>query len=347
MPVISNNHRVTSEEVLRKIIKPYPKILDKRIQPTLDDYSIEFISQAPVAAVTFSDLSLGMPIVDLKGGQFSIDSHSSLSFSIPSASTAPLTAAEENNNLYMHNMPCSVYFLIPGVGHGLRINGKAHQIKSSSDKDGYIKIVLNIQSVYLHCARAITRAELWGTPKKSYNPNVSSIIKNSPYVLLSTQDALGNTELSPRGDPAGFVKIVDENNLLLPERPGNKVAVSLTNVINNPAIGLCFLVPGSSKVLYIEGNAHITTDQTLLKPLAIKGKVPKVGISILIKSQTLDDATVLESTKIWKKESHIRSESLTTFSKALTAHMQGEGLLGKLSNPIISGIIKHDMNNLY
>jgi len=347
MPVTSNSNRVTSEEALRKIIKSYPKILDKRIQPTLDDYSIEFISQASVAAVTFSDLSLGMPIVDLKGGQFSIDSHSSLSFSIPSASTAPLTAAEENNNLYMHNMPCSVYFLIPGVGHGLRINGNVRQIKCADNQGPDINIVLNIHSVYLHCARAITRAKLWDNQTTSHNPTVKNIIENSPYVLLSTQDALGNTELSPRGDPAGFVKLIDESNLLLPERPGNKIAVSLTNIINNPAVGLSFLVPGSKTVLYVVGNAYLTTDPILLKPLAINDKVPKVAISISINSLSLGDSAAIERAQIWKKENHVSSKSLTPFSKALTAHIQGEGLLGKLSNPIMSGIIKHDMNNLY
>jgi uncharacterized protein len=337
MNITNIGDKITCEEELRTIIKSYPKILDKRIQPTLDKYSIEFITQSPLAALTFSDLSLGMPFLNLKNCRFSIESPSTLSFLVPI--TSELTD--------INNMPCSLYFLIPGVGHGLRINGKADRIKPTDGKELEIRVALNIQSVYLHCARAITRAELWETPQQSYNSTVNSIIKNSPYVLLSTQDAMGNTELSPRGDPAGFVRIINENNLLLPERPGNKVAVSLTNIINNPAIALSFLVPGSNKVLYIVGNAHITTDQILLKPLAIKGKVPKIGISILINSLTLNDSAVLESTEIWKKERHISSKSLTTFSKALTAHMQGEGLLGKLSNPIISGIIQHDMNNLY
>jgi len=247
----------------------------------------------------------------------------------------------------MHNMPCSVYFLIPGVGHGLRINGNVRQIKCADNQGPDINIVLNIHSVYLHCARAITRAKLWDNQTTSHNPTVKNIIENSPYVLLSTQDALGNTELSPRGDPAGFVKLIDESNLLLPERPGNKIAVSLTNIINNPAVGLSFLVPGSKTVLYVVGNAYLTTDPILLKPLAINDKVPKVAISISINSLSLGDSAAIERAQIWKKENHVSSKSLTPFSKALTAHIQGEGLLGKLSNPIMSGIIKHDMNNLY
>jgi uncharacterized protein len=337
MSVTNKIEKISTEEALRKIIKSYPKILDKRIQPTLDNYSIEFIAQASIAAATFSDLSLGMPILDVKGDYFSINSLSTLSFIIPT----------HKDHTHINNMPCSLYFLIPGIGHGLRINGKAHQIKSASNLEHSSNIVFDIQSVYLHCARAITRAELWISQLKQHNPTIKNIIENSPYLLLSTQNALGNTELSPRGDPAGFVKLMDESTLLLPERPGNKIAVSLTNIINNSNVGLSFLVPGSNTVLYVEGKAYLTTDPILLKPLAIKNKVPKIAILISINNLQLDDSAAIERTKIWEKESHVSSKSLTTFSKALTAHIQGEGLLGKISNPIMSGIIKHDMNNLY
>jgi predicted pyridoxine 5'-phosphate oxidase superfamily flavin-nucleotide-binding protein len=177
--------------------------------------------------------------------------------------------------------------------------------------------------------------------------SIKEIIESSPYLLLSTQDTMGNTELSPRGDPAGFVKFIDENHVLLPERPGNKIAVSLTNIINNPAVGLSFLTPGSNQIIYLEGNAQITTDQALLSPLAIKEKIPKLGILIAINKLSSHISGALESTVIWQQESHISRNALTPFSKALTAHIQGEGLLGKLSHPIMSGIIKHDMNNLY
>lgn len=341
MNVTINNDKISSEIELRKILKSYPKILDKRIQPTLDNYSIEFITQASIAALTLSDLTLGMPLLNLKSDKFVIKNLSTISI------TTPLNPGHQEIN----NLPFSLYFLIPGVGHGLRINGKACEIKPINNKEVETKIVLTIHSVYLHCARAITRAGLWNTQINTASPIVEStakgIIENSPYALLSTQDAMGNTELSPRGDPAGFVKFIDENCLLLPERPGNKVAVSLTNIINNPAVGLSFLIPGSNQIVYLEGNAHITTNQSLLKPLAIKDKVPKLGILISINRLSLNHSTALESTEIWQKGNHISSTSLTPFSKALTAHMQGEGLLGKLSNPIVSGIIKHDMNNLY
>ncbi|MEH6451068.1 MAG: pyridoxamine 5'-phosphate oxidase family protein [Oleispira sp.] len=341
MSVTNNSEIITTEVELRKILTSYPKILDKRIQPTLDNYSLEFITQASVAALTFSDLTLGMPFLNLKSDQFTIDNLTTISV------ITPLKPGHSE----IINLPFSLYFLIPGVGHGLRINGKACQIKPTSDKEVETQIVLTINTVYLHCARAITRAGLWDTRIKTEisteNSTTKDIIESSSYVLLSTQDTMENTELSPRGDPAGFVKFIDENHVLLPERPGNKIAVSLTNIINNPAVGLSFLTPGSNQIIYLEGNAQITTDQALLSPLAIKEKIPKLGILIAINKLSSHISGALESTAIWQQESHISRNALTPFSKALTAHIQGEGLLGKLSHPIMSGIIKHDMNNLY
>jgi len=341
MSVTNNSVIITTEVALRKILTSYPKILDKRIQPTLDNYSIEFITQASVAALTFSDLTLGMPFLNLKSEQFIIDNLSTISITIPS----------DPAHSEIINLPFSLYILVPGIGHGLRINGKANQIKPNYNKDAETKIVLTINSVYLHCARAITRAGLWESRIKTIIPTMDAtakeVIESSPYLLLSTQNSMGNTELSPRGDPAGFVKFIDENHVLIPERPGNKIAVSLTNIINNPAIGLSFLTPGSNQIIYLEGNAHITADQALLSPLAIKEKIPKLGILIAINKISSHHSITLESTKIWHKDNHISSTSLTPFSKALTAHIQGEGLLAKISHPIMSGVIKHDMNNLY
>lgn len=352
MKMNSDSDKVSSEEALRKIIKSYPKVLDKRIQPGLDAYSIEFIQLASIAALAFSDLSLGMPLIDLKSCQLSIKSPSQLSFNT-------YNSFNKSNVRYV---PCSLYFLIPGVGHGLRVNGTAYLEKSNDKHNQDTKVVLDIRGVYLHCARAITRAKLWNTQIDSLGSEsernqkfvlsavdaiAENIIASSPYALLATQDAKGDTELSPRGDPAGFVKFIDEETLLLPERPGNKVAISLTNIIRNPAVGLTFLIPGLNQTLYVEGSAHITANQALLKPLAIKEKIPKLGIVISIQRVSLNFPAALESAGIWQQERHVSSKSLTSFSKALTAHMQGEGLLGKLSVPIVSGIIKHDMNNLY
>jgi uncharacterized protein len=107
-------------------------------------------------------------------------------------------------------------------------------------------------------------------------------VERSPFVCLATSSPDGTCDVSPRGDPAGFVSILDERTLLLPERPGNRLADSLRNVLANPNVGLLFVVPGIGDTLRLNGRATITTDPEMLEPLAVEGKTPRLGLLIEI-----------------------------------------------------------------
>lgn len=105
-------------------------------------------------------------------------------------------------------------------------------------------------------------------------------VQLSPFVLVATSDRAGNCDVSPRGDPAGFVRVLDERTLLVPERPGNRIADTLTNIVDNPHIGLLFLVPGATEAFRVNGRATLTTDPSLLVASAVDGKVPRLGILV-------------------------------------------------------------------
>lgn len=112
------------------------------------------------------------------------------------------------------------------------------------------------------------------------NEATRQFIERSPFVCLATSDAAGHCDLSPRGDPAGFVRILDERTLLLPERPGNRLADSLRNILANPHIGLLFVVPGATDTFRVNGRATLCNDATLLAPCAVEGKPPLLGILV-------------------------------------------------------------------
>jgi uncharacterized protein len=107
-------------------------------------------------------------------------------------------------------------------------------------------------------------------------------IEAAPFVCLATSDADGNCDVSPRGDGPGFVRILDERSLLIPERPGNKIADSLRNILANPHVGLLFVVPGIGDTFRVNGRAHLVDDVDLLAPSAVEGKAPKLGIVVEI-----------------------------------------------------------------
>jgi PPOX class probable FMN-dependent enzyme len=103
-------------------------------------------------------------------------------------------------------------------------------------------------------------------------------IGRSPFLLLASADGSGNVDISPRGDPPGFVKILDEHTLVIPDRPGNNRADSMQNILQNPKVGLIFLIPGKSETLRISGIATIVRDIALLESMAVHGKSPKLAI---------------------------------------------------------------------
>ena len=112
------------------------------------------------------------------------------------------------------------------------------------------------------------------------NELTRQFVERSPFLCLATSAADGTCDVSPRGDPAGFVKVLDERTLLLPDRPGNRLADSFRNVLENPHVALLFVIPGISDTFRVNGRASIVEDPELLAPCAVEGKVPKLGLRI-------------------------------------------------------------------
>jgi PPOX class probable FMN-dependent enzyme len=124
----------------------------------------------------------------------------------------------------------------------------------------------------------------------------------SPFVLLATAGDDGTCDVSPRGDPAGFVHVLDDRTLLLPERPGNRLADSLRNVLANPNVGLLFLVPGVGETLRINGSARIVTDPELLEPLTVEGKAPRLAVLVEIEQVFTHCPKAFIRSELWNPE---------------------------------------------
>ncbi len=132
----------------------------------------------------------------------------------------------------------------------------------------------------------------------------------SPFVLLATSAPDGTCDVSPRGDPPGFVHVLDERTLLLPDRPGNKLADSLRNVLRNPHVGLLFLVPGVGDTLRVNGRATLVTDEDLLAPCAVEGKVPKLGLRIEVDEVFTHCSKAFLRARLWDPETFVDRSAL-------------------------------------
>src|SRR6478752_2266634 len=107
------------------------------------------------------------------------------------------------------------------------------------------------------------------------NDLTRQFIERSPFVCVATSRPDGGLDVSPRGDPAGFVRILDERTLLIPDRPGNKLADTLTNLLADARIALLFLVPGIGDSFRVNGRARIVDDAEQLAPSTMEGKAPR------------------------------------------------------------------------
>jgi PPOX class probable FMN-dependent enzyme len=129
-----------------------------------------------------------------------------------------------------------------------------------------------------------------------------AFIAKSPLVFIASSDASGNMDISPKGDPPGFVQILDDNTLAIPDRPGNRRADTFQNILENPQVGLFFLVPGKGETLRISGSAMIVRDKALRQSMAINGKTPDFALIVNIKEAFFHCAKCMLRSKIWQSE---------------------------------------------
>lgn len=144
------------------------------------------------------------------------------------------------------------------------------------------------------------------------NALTRTFIEKSPFICLATADASGSCDVSPRGDPAGFVRILDDSTLLIPERPGNRLADSLRNILVNPHVGLLFVIPGVSDSFRVDGRATIIDDPALLAPSAVEGKAPKLGVLVDIEHAYTQCSKAFLRSHFWDPSRFLERTALPT-----------------------------------
>lgn len=144
-------------------------------------------------------------------------------------------------------------------------------------------------------------------------------ISLSPILFISTTGADGRADVSPRGDPPGFIKILDDRTILLPDRPGNRRVDTMSNILGNPgsSVGLIFLVPGVDEVLRASGRASVTSDPALLQTMAVDGKVPKLAVKIVLDEVFFHCGKALKRARIWDPAMKIDRKSFPSMGQLI------------------------------
>jgi PPOX class probable FMN-dependent enzyme len=144
--------------------------------------------------------------------------------------------------------------------------------------------------------------------------HMRAFIERSPFLLLATSGEDGRCDVSPRGDGPGFAQVYDDQTLVIPERPGNRRADSLRNILANPHVGLLFIVPGWEETLRVNGRARLVRDADVLARFAVNGKLPLLAIAVEVEECFLHCARSFKRARLWDAASWIPRDELPSLA---------------------------------
>ncbi|TDR90082.1 pyridoxamine 5'-phosphate oxidase family protein [Enterovirga rhinocerotis] len=139
----------------------------------------------------------------------------------------------------------------------------------------------------------------------------------SPFLVLASSDGKGNADASPRGDAPGFVAVLDDRTLLIPDRRGNNRVDTFGNILASPGVGLIFLVPGINETLRINGRAEICQDADLLTPLTVQNITPAIGLKVHVEETYFHCGKALMRSKLWNQEAQVERHSFPTLGRII------------------------------
>jgi PPOX class probable FMN-dependent enzyme len=189
------------------------------------------------------------------------------------------------------------------------------------------------QPSYLAANKAVT----------ALDEHCRAFIATSPFMMIASSDADGNVDVSPKGDPAGFVQVLDDRTLAIPDRPGNRRADTLGNILQNPKVGLFFFVPGRQETFRVSGKAIIVRDLWLRERMAMKGKIPELAIVVTVEEAFLHCGKCVIRSGIWEQEKWPDLDNLASLARVMIDH----GKLPDSMEKVQAGIDESYRDRLY
>lgn len=231
--------------------------------------------------------------------------------------------------------PAGLLTLVPGYGETLRVNGRLRLGAGESLAS------VEVEEAFVHCAKAILRSKLWsaepvaddpwadvGEVDDLDHPAVRAFLAASPFLALTSVDGHGRADVSPKGDPAGFVHVLEDGRIAIPDRPGNLRTDTLHNLMDRPELSVLAVVPGAEHVLELSGRATVTDDASLLAALSANGKAPAAAVVVEVAHVGLRPEPALDAAALWDTSRHLAPGELPRASQMWSDHVQIHAGLG-------------------
>ncbi|MFI5936993.1 2Fe-2S iron-sulfur cluster-binding protein [Actinoplanes sp. NPDC051494] len=318
--------------------RPVDAVMRKQID-ALDDGCRRVLAAAPLAGLGYRDAE-GRQRTTVAGGRAGfaeVESPRRISLPLPAGEPEPVAGGG-----------VSFVFLLPGVREVLRINGTGTVAAG--------RLVVAVEQAYVHCARAVGRSGLWAAPRPApaggaragdgplADPRVAAFLAATPFLVVSSQDAGGDSDSSPRGDNPGFLKVLDGRTLVVPDRRGNKRADTFHNLLTDDRLSLVALVPGRLEVLRLSGTARLTDDPELLATMAVGAQVPHAAMVLTVVEATVAPSVAVESAQVWDRTRHVDLDAVPDLNALAAVHLasnMSRGWKGRLVRLIARGLSRY------
>lgn len=249
---------------------------------------------------------------------------------------------------------CALIFFIPGHGETLRINGRL--VASGEALD------ILVEEAFLHCAKAVLRSSLWhGALPASERPmldatsgplapaGVREFLSSTPFVVVTSWNARGEADASPKGDPPGFLALCGDR-LVVAERPGNRRTDTFRNLLTQPRVAMVALRPGDDRVVELSARASLSADPELLATLSVHERTPKLAMLLDVEAARLSPSAAIRDAKLWEPARHPPTSELPRGVDVLRDHIQQSkrrgleaALVRRLSSrPLVAWVLRRD-----
>jgi hypothetical protein len=295
---------VTCDADLEEVVGPRPAASMLKSISFLDEHCRELLARSPFVVIG-TETSAGVLQAFAVGG--------APGFATPVSDTS-LAMGDLAGQDLRDGAPVGLLVLVPGLGETLRINGRL--------AGGRVEV----EEAFLHCAKAILRSELWAGPAgptwSDASDGPAGFLAASPFVLLASVDADGNADVSPKGDPAGLVRQIDDATVAIADRPGNLRTDTLHNFMSRRQAALLALCPGRHQVVEVRGRARVCTDPELLESMRLRNRLPKAAIVLDIEHRELRTEPAIGAAALWDQDRHADTAGLPSAAAIWADHVR-------------------------
>ncbi|GAA2575269.1 hypothetical protein GCM10010435_58910 [Winogradskya consettensis] len=309
--------------------EPMDAVMRKQVD-ALDEGCRRVLAAAPIAGLGYCDAD-GRPRTTVVGGWpgfAEVESPRRISVRLPQGEAEPVPGGG-----------VSFAFLLPGVGEVLRLNGSSLATGTAG------RLVVAVEQAYVHCARAVGRSGLWAAPRPGpaaaartdegplTDPRVAAFLAATPFLVVSSWDAAGGSDSSPRGDNPGFLRVLDGRTLAVPDRRGNKRADTMHNLLTDDRLSLVALVPGRLEVLRLSGRAELTDDPSLLRTMAVGTQIPHAAMVLTVSEAIVGPSDAIASSQVWDRTRHVDLNAVPDLNALAAIHLasnMSQGIKGRM-----------------